>query len=112
MDAPLRPELGRMLPRPLLRQTRQQQPPLGPALQVPASGRDDFLVEIERRNTGDATAAGFDLGQATAIAQRIAGWLRPSAAANGTAPGPRSPDPLLAVHRLDAERVRGLLATR
>jgi hypothetical protein len=111
MEAPLRPELGRILPRPLLRQPRQQQPPLGPALQVPASGRDDFLVEVDRRRAGDATAAGFDLGQATAIAARIAGWLRPDQS-TGPSGGSRPPDPRLPVHRLDAERVRGLLATR
>ena len=91
MDAPLRPDLGRILPKPWLRTLAERFSPLAgrEALADGDGERDGFLVEVERRPRRRADEPGFGIGQARAVALRINSWLR----APNTALPRFTPDP-------------------
>ncbi|MBL8755653.1 MAG: hypothetical protein JNK15_20325 [Planctomycetes bacterium] len=73
MDEPLRPDLGRILPKPALHRIAGATPTFAKALSVPAMPKDaDFFVDVERRSALDPGDTGFGLAQASAVAAKIA----------------------------------------
>lgn len=108
MEQPLRPDLGRILPHPVVRRIAGADPPLAKALVVPERARrEDFYVDVQRRRGPGAGEAGFGLRQATAAAAKIAAVF----AGHEQRPEPRDRQtkdrPL---HRPDPLVVRSLLA--
>lgn len=73
MDEPIRPDLGRILPKPILRRVAGADPPFAKALSVPDSARgEDFFVDVQKRSYLDGDETGFGLAQASAVAAKIA----------------------------------------
>jgi hypothetical protein len=96
MEESLRPDLSRILPRPLLRRSRDPLQ-LGAGLDVrEAAPRGDFFVEVDRQVHLREGDTGFGLQNARAVAAHVARHFaaRPE------------PPPL---HEPDAERSRRLL---
>lgn len=98
MDQPIRPDLGRILPRPWLRRTHGRDEALAQGLNVPAERRsEDYLVDVERKVEAHADDPGFGIQVAQSVAKRVGRQL---AARN-------SSTPLL---QPDAQRTSNLLA--
>lgn len=73
MDQPLRPDLGRILPVPIVRKLGGAERSLGKALDVPAPARgEDFLVDVQQRRSPAADDTAFGIDQASKVAERIA----------------------------------------
>jgi hypothetical protein len=77
MDQPLRPDLGRILPVPIVRKLggaeRALGSDLGRALDVPAPARgEDFLVDVQQRRSSAADDTAFGIDQASKVAEKIA----------------------------------------
>lgn len=98
-----RPELGKILPRPMLRTIAPQHRPIAEGLRTPeASKGEDFVVDIERKQPLGAEDTGFGLSQALAVAGRVRQTLQ-----GGDARPPAvKTTPPQAVHRPDPERVQ------
>ena len=97
MEESLRPNLSKILPRPLLHQLARGLPFATAAASAPASA--DFLIDVKRHDALGADDAGFGIGQAHALATRIAAKLR-----SGT-PAPPA-------HHVDAVRAQRVLETK
>lgn len=96
-----RPDLSSILPQPLLRSIAARGLPLAESLRAPQpQPREDFLVEIERKQPLGAEDAGFGISQALAVAGRLRQVLRQPPPAS---PPNKPPEPM---HRPDAERVQ------
>jgi hypothetical protein len=77
MESPLRPDLGKILPKPWVRRLAGDDPPLARThVSSAAAAREDFLVEVTRRHEPEADDAGFGLAQAQSIAARLASLWR------------------------------------
>ncbi len=100
MDTPLRPDLTKILPVPLLHQFAAGSRSLAAALNVPAAAANrDFLVEVTRHRGDDGDDPGFGITQANAVAARVAQHFRTDSSAG-------------AVHRVAPDRAQPLLAPR
>ncbi len=98
-----RPDLGKILPRPLLRAIAPRHRPLAEGLRTPEGSKvEDFIVEIERQQPLGAEDTGFGISQAMAVAGRVRQTLQGSAPRQPQADAAGSPP----VHRPDAERVQ------
>ena len=102
MDTPLRPDLGKILPTPRMHHLAARQPPFRDALSLPRGNEPDYVLDVQRERAHDAGDPGFDLGQANAVAARIAGWFRAQPA--------RDELPRAELHHVAADRARTLLA--
>jgi hypothetical protein len=71
MDAPLRPDLSKILPVPWVRQLASTALPFAEAPSAPAAHEHDYLVDVRRRDANDPDAAGFGITQARAVAARL-----------------------------------------
>jgi hypothetical protein len=101
MDAPLRPDHARILPQPLVRARAAQGRFAGAVDTRGATPPPDWVVDVQRPRERDASAPGFGLQQALAVAKRVAGWLASSAP-----PEPHRLTPTRAQQVLDDPRDR------
>jgi len=78
MDESLRPDLSRILPMPILRRLAGHEPRLAQAYTPSTTAASpDFLVAVKKAVDHDASAPGFGIAQARAVAERIAAiWQR------------------------------------
>ena len=73
MEQTPHPDLGRILPKPLLRQLGAHRLPFSAARASTAdAGVEDFLIDVQRRAPATADDPGFGLAQLRAIATRLA----------------------------------------
>lgn len=98
MEPSLRPDLGKILARPLPRTLADRGPPLGRSLVVPDSAATgDFLVDIDRQDDPLPGDAAFGLFSAESVAARVRDALA------------KAPSPVrAAVHRVDPARAAAL----
>jgi hypothetical protein len=82
VDANLRPDLGRILPRPALRPAAGQ-PFRDRTVVAGTNASPDYLLAIDRRTAPNHDEAGFDLHQAQAAAAQIGRALGGDARPNG-----------------------------